>query len=112
MSQPLPTWLTEWRATVAPGRCPACRKALSPQRRGRRAYVHPVRDNPACRKEYLRRRQLATAGATSLREIKAVSFPKDRPGRARVRLSCGCTHDVQAHTTRRATKRMRCPNHS
>jgi hypothetical protein len=107
----IPKWLAEWRASVKPGYCPACRKPLPARRAGRPAYIHPAKDNPSCRAEYQRRRFKAVAGGTSLREIRAVVFPDELPGRALVTLSCGCTLDVQAHAARRTTKRMRCPKH-
>lgn len=105
------TWLKDWLATVPPGRCPACRRTL-PQRtgRGRPAYVHSKKDNPECRAEYLRKRNEATSGSTSLREVKAFQFLPS--GRALVTLDCGCVLDMPASRARRITKRAYCPKHS
>lgn len=108
----LADWLRKWLATVKPGICPACNKPLPEQKRGRRAYIHPKKQNPACRAEYLRRRAAAVGGTTSLKEIRAVKRLKDRPGRVQVRLSCGCKLELQTHAARRVTKRMRCASNN
>jgi hypothetical protein len=111
-ANPIAPWLKEWLATVPPGHCPACRRALPAQKgRGRPAYVHSKAANPECRAEYQRRYHLSRS-TSGLKEVRSVKPLRHLPGWVAVKLSCGCSKRLNPVEARRLGPRAYCPKHS